>query len=114
MTHAEFYDELKTLRQNNAKGVRWRINPGNELRCSDKAARCMCPITYLVKCLVGYDFDIGNWESAAKEVNLDEPIEIVNAADLIPNYDPGIRDELLAAVGILTADDGGDAGVAHV
>ena len=44
-----------------------RIRPGNELRCG-----CQCPITYLAKKELGREFEVGEWESAAAELGLED------------------------------------------
>lgn len=119
MTHSKFLDNLKAwcevderkriAEETDNPMPRWGIAEGNEVRCGR-----FCPITYMVKRETGLDFDVGDWEHAAAEIDLEEALDIVNAADKIPGHDPGMRDELLACVGIPTADDFGDVGVQHV
>ena len=116
MTHNDFLDNLRAWREaDERKRIAeetddpmppWGIAEGNEVRCGR-----FCPITYMVKKETGLDYDVGDWEHAAAEIELDEPIDVVNAADLIPGHDPGMRDELLESVGIDKKDDWGDAGI---
>ena len=72
-----------------------RIRPGNELRCG-----CQCPITYLAKKELGREFEVGEWESAAAELGLEDDYQIVDAADMIPGHDKALRANLLAACGV--------------
>ena len=120
MTHTEFLENLTAWSQTD-KGIvpegtpdnalhaweygqkkvppsqrpKWRIRPGNELRCG-----CQCPITYLAKKELGREFEVGEWESAAAELGLEDDYQIVDAADLIPGHDKALRKQLLEACGV--------------
>ena len=120
MTHTEFLESLTAWSQTD-KGImpegtpdtalwawnrgqkewppadrpQWRVQPCDELRCG-----CRCPITYLAKKELDRDFEVGEWETAAAQLGLEDDHRIVDAADKIPGHDKVLRKQLLVACGV--------------
>lgn len=106
MTHDEFVQTLAAC----APQYHWLIDTGKlrAVSAPNSEEEGYCPITLVCWFLRGEHYDVTEWKVAAYRLDLEDPEEIVHAADddlLGTDSEEELREALLTAVGVEETQD---------